>query len=145
MSPKINPVSTTEELPALNRFHAVKAQYEGFKAANPGFFDYLHQLQEEYNTALEMAEKEVRSKEVSAGEFELYQYATKYNADALYEAMGHDNFLALGGTMTTQTVYGVDKSRLEAAIKSGDVPPEIAARVRKREPRYHKPEKMDIP
>ncbi len=134
-----------EEVPEVGRFESVKAKYEAFREANPEFFDYLGKLTEEYNTAREAAEKAVRQRGVSCGDFVLYQFATKFKPDELYSAMGHDKFLAVGGVVSTRTIYEVDKARVEAAIAAGDIPPNVADQVRIKEPRYKKPSKVELP
>lgn len=136
---------TVEEIPEVSAFAEVKAKYEAFKTANPEFFDYLNALTEEYNTAWEAAEKAVKSRGVSCGDFVLYQFATKYKPDLLFQAMGHDRFLAVGGVVATKTVYDVDKTRVDSAIASGAIPPAVAAEVRVQEARYHKPDKLELP
>jgi len=128
-----------EEIAEVAAYQAVKARYDAFKAANPDFFNHLDALQEELNTKLQAADKVVRARSVSCGDFALYQFQVKYNAEELLQAVGRDKFLQVGGEMSTQTVYGVEKKRVDAAIASGAIPPEVAARVRVTTPRYHKP------
>lgn len=141
---KFNEVSA-EEVPEVANFEKVQEEYRAFRATNPQFFEYLEQLAERYNTALEAADKAVRSKQVSAGDFVLYQFATKFNPDILFQGMGHDKALAVGGIASTRTVYEVDKARVESAIASGAIPPAIADQVRKMEPRFNKPNKLELP
>lgn len=136
------PVTEVVEVAA---YQEVKARYDAFKASNPEFFKHLDALQEEMNQKLQDADKAVRAKEVSCGDFKLYQFQLKYDAEVLLQAVGRDRFLQVGGTMTTQTVYGVDKARVDAAIASGAVTEDIAKRVRVKHPRFHKPEPMVIP
>jgi hypothetical protein len=133
------------EVPEVLHFQGVKAKYEAFRAANPDFFTYLDTLTEEYNTAWEAAEKAVRAKGVSCGDFVLYQYATKYKPYELFSAMGHDKFLAVGGVVSTRTIYDVDKTRVDSAIASGDIPPAVASQIRTQEARYKKPSKLELP
>jgi len=134
----------TESVPEVAAYQEVRARYAAFRDANPEFFQYLDALQEEMNQKLQAADKAVRSREISCGDFELYQYQTKYVAEELLQAMGRDRFLQVGGTMTTQTVYGVEKARVEAAIKCGDIPANVAERVRIKSPRFHSPDPLVI-
>lgn len=134
-----------EEIPEVVRFAEVQARYEAFKAANPEFFDYLNAVTEEYNAAWEDAEKAVKSRQASCGDFILYQFATKYKPDILFQALGHDRFLAAGGVVQTKTVYEVDKTRVDSSIASGVIPPAVAEQVRVQEARYHKPNKLELP
>jgi hypothetical protein len=141
---KLNEVPV-DQIPEVAAYQDVKARYEAFKTANPEFFRFLSELQEEMNQKLEAAEKSVRAKKVSCGDFELFQFKTTYDAEELLQALGRDRFLEVGGTMTTQTVYGVDKARVEASIASGGIAQDVAERVRTKSPSYHKPTKLEIP
>lgn len=141
---RLNEVPLTE-IPEVAAFNEVQERYKAFRGSNPEFFKYLDQLAEEFNDKREAAEKATRSREVTCGDFHLYQFSTKYHPEALYQAMGHQRFLSLGGELHTQTIYQVDKARVEAAIKSGDIPKEVAEQVRTRDPRYHKPNKLELP
>lgn len=134
-----------ETIPEVAAFQAVKARYEAFRQANPQFFDYLNVLQEEFNQTLEAAEKTVRARKVSCGDFELYQFSTTYKPEELLQAVGRERFLELGGKITTQTIYDIDKGRVDVAIERGDIPAEAAERVRVKSPKYHKPTKLVLP
>ena len=136
------PVNTIPEVAA---FEDVRQRLAAFKEANKAFFDYLDALSEEYNQKLEAADKAVRARGVSCGEFELYQYNTKYNPELLYQYLGRDRFLEVGGKIIQQTVYDVDKGLVDAAIASKTIPENIAGEVRKKEARYHKPDKAVLP
>lgn len=132
------------EIPEVAAFQEVKARYDAFREGNPEFFQYLDSFEEELNQKLQAAEKATRAKKISCGDFHLYQFQMKYNAEELLQAVGRDKFLQVGGTMTTQTVYGVDKARVDASIASNDIPAETAERVRTQQPRYHKPTKLVV-
>lgn len=133
-----------DQIPEVAAFQEVKARYDAFRASNPEFFNFLDALEEEFNQKLQAADKAVRSKNASCGDFHLYSYQTKYNPEELLQAMGREKFMQVGGTMTTQTVYGVDKARVDASITSGDIPAEVASKVRIKQPRYHKPDKLVV-
>jgi hypothetical protein len=122
----------------------VKARYDTFRATNPAFFAHLDALEEEINTKLEAADKAVRARGISCGDFHLYSYSTKYNPEELLQAMGREKFMQVGGTMTTQTVYGVDKARVDASIASKDIDESVAEKVRVKQPRYHSPKKLVV-
>lgn len=134
-----------EAIPEVAAFQEVKNRFVAFKQANPQFFEFLESLAEEYNDKLEAAAKAVRDQGVRCGDFDLYQWQEKVNAEQLYQSMGYENFMAVGGKMSTVTVYEADKSRVKGFIASGKIPPEVAEVVFKREPRFHKPEKVNLP
>jgi len=133
-----------EEVPEVAAYQEVKTRYDAFRAANPEFFNFLDALEEELNTKLEDAEKATRAQNISCGDFQLYQFQMKYKAEELLQAVGRDKFLQVGGTVTTQTVYSVNKARVDAAIANGSIPADTAERIRVQAPRFHKPSKLVI-
>ena len=141
---RLNPVPT-EQIAEVASYQEVRERYNTFRQNNPVFFKHLDALQEELNQKLQDAEKAVRAKGVSCGDFELYQFHTKYNAEELLQAVGRDKFLQVGGEMTTKTVYSLDKARIDAAIASNEIPAAAVPRIRTKEPRYHIPEGLVIP
>ncbi len=140
-APNLNP----REVPEVVEFLDAQDAIQAFKAEHPEVFEQLSQLVERYNTALEQADKACRSREVSSGPFNLYQFTTKYNAEALFNAVGRDAFLAMGGKLETVTQFSVDRGRLEACIAQGKLPNEVVAHVRKETPNFHEPDKLAVP
>lgn len=133
-----------EDVPEVQRFLAVQSRIENLKEGYPEVFEELGMLVEEYNAALQAADKILRAKMASCGPFDMYQTQVKYDADKLYEELGKKDFLAHGGKISTVTKYEVDKPRLEAAITSGAIPEEVVKAVREISPRYKKPDPMAI-
>lgn len=133
------------EIPEVQAFEEVKRRLEAFKEANPEFFKFLSELSEEFNNKLEAATMATKSKQVSCGDFVLYQWATSYNAELLYQALGHEKFLSVGGMVKTVTDYSVDKARIQSSINSGVVPKDIAEAAVTKSPRFHKPDKLIVP
>lgn len=127
------------DIPEVVAFIQVQQQYDSFRQANRQFFDYLDKLAAEYNEKLVDAEKAVRARGVSCGPFHAYQKQVTYNADALYELMGREKFLELGGKEELQKIRSVDKKRIDMNIATNKIPQEVACEVRKESPRYKKP------
>lgn len=136
-----------EEIPEVLEFLDAQAALEEFKAEHPKIFEEFGHLVDRYNTTLEQAEKNARAQEVKIGPFDAYQVKVSYDAGALYNAIGRDLFLQVGGIINNKTVYDVDKGRLEAAITSPNtkIPEEVVKAVRKESVVYHVPAKLVIP
>jgi hypothetical protein len=136
-----------EEIPEVLEFLDAKAAVEEFKEEHPKVFEEFAHLVDRYNTTLEQADKAARAQEVKIGPFDAYQVKVQYDASALYNAIGRDLFLQVGGIINTETVYGLDKGRLEAAITSPNskIPEEVVKSVRKESVVYHTPPKLVIP
>jgi hypothetical protein len=143
--PKAITKANETDIPEVIEFLQAQAAIQEFKQEYPEVFEQFEQLVESYNTKLEAAEKVCRAAEVNCGPFDLYQYNTKYDAQALFAAVGRDKFLELGGSTGTATTYDIDKSRFEAAVAAKKVSKDIITAVRKETPNYHKPSKLVLP
>ncbi len=132
-------------IPEVVEFIDANDAIQAFKESHAEVFRQFGELVDRYNTALENAEKVVRARAVGAGPFNLYQFSVKYDAEALYNAIGRDRFLEVGGKLETTTTYAVDKGRLEAAAVQNKVPKDVIEQVRKETPSYHKPTKLVAP
>jgi hypothetical protein len=143
--PKAITKAKETDIPEVIEFLQAQAAIQEFKQEHPDVFEMFEQLVEAYNTKLQAAEKICRAAEVNCGPFDLYQYNTKYNAKALFDAVGRDKFLELGGTVGSEATYDIDKSRFEAAVAAKKVGKDVISQVRKETPVYHKPEALVIP
>lgn len=134
-----------EEIPEVVTFNEVRDRLRAFREANKDFFDYLDALGEEYNSKLEVAEKAVRARVVSCGDFHLYQMGKKFNAELLYQSLGQVKFLEVGGVIATKTAYELDKTRFQSALAANQIPQELKEVAVRDDPKYHMPPKVNIP
>jgi len=133
------------EIPEVAEYIQAREALDGFIEEQKEVFDIYSELVEHVNDSMQRADKAVRSKSVSCGPWDKYQLQTKYDAKALYEALGRDDFLRAGGKLNTITEYGVDKAKVDAAITRGDIPQEVAQDVKKISPRYKTPKEVGLP
>lgn len=138
-------VVPTDQIPEVHEFLEVAERLKAFRSANQEFFNYLDALAEEYNSKLERAEKVVRSRRVSCGNFHLYQMSKKFDAEMLFQSLGQVKFLEVGGIVSTKTVYELDKTRFGSALAANQVPQPLVEVAVKDDPRYHMPLKVHIP
>jgi hypothetical protein len=134
-----------EEIPEVKAYVEAETELRGFIAQNQQVFDTFGQLAEAVNDARSQADKAVRTEGVSCGPWDQYQIQTKYNARVLYEALGREEFLDVGGKLNTTTVFDVDKAKVKAAIARGDIPKDVAEQVVDKIPKYHAPKDIGIP
>jgi hypothetical protein len=132
-------------LPQVQKFIDIRDRIHRLQEAYPEIFEQYQVMIEEYNTAQEAADQAVRALGVSCGPWEAFQEQKTYNADKLYEELGHEQFLSIGGSIKTVRKYEVDKARVEASIASGAIPKDIVDSFRKVTVKYHKPEKVVLP
>lgn len=133
------------EIPEVAAFVAVQNRLSKLRQEYPGLFDEIDDLAEQYNTTLEAADKAVRAKEVSCGPFTVRQYVTKYDANELFNAVGKEKFLALGGSVQTVHQYDIDKKLFDAAAAQGKVSKTVFEAVKTTSPTYNKQGKIFIP
>jgi len=134
-----------EQVPEVADFHAAKERLEAFRKQNPEFFTYLEELIDDYNTKLEAADKAARAKQVSCGDFKLDKFQRRYKPEELYQAVGREKFLELGGKISTKTQYECDKKRIDASIASGQIDEALASLVRVISPVFSTPKKVEVP
>jgi hypothetical protein len=138
-----NPTAV-EEIPEVAAFEEVKQRMQQVRDTNAEFFAGFEALAEEYNEKLNAAVRATKSREVSCGDFILYQFGTGYDWEVLYQSLGHQGFLDVGGKVSQIASYDGNKQRFEAAHKSGQVSDEVYNRVVKKTPRFRKPDKVQV-
>lgn len=141
MSTKLPP----EEIPEVQAFLEVHERLETFKKTNELFFSYLTALADEYNEKLADAERVVRQKDVTCGPFVRFQEQVRYDANALYEIVGREQFIALGGVETRDIVRSLNKERIDLNIANGTIPEDIAKQVKKVSGKFRKLSPVQIP
>jgi hypothetical protein len=135
----------TDSVPEVRAYQEAIGIYRKFREDNPEFFKYLDPLIEDVNTKLEAAAKAVRSKGISCGDFHLYQKAVKVDPDKIYDALGPQRFMEIGGTEVTVKERKISRSALDAALAQKTVKEEEIGGARTVENRYHQPEKIQLP
>lgn len=130
------------EIESVQKLADLKMEIDSLKAEFPDVFMKYADLVDRYNTVLEEAEKEVRSKAVSCGDFDNYSTSVKFDPAKMFDELGEDMFIAAGGTMSNKIVYEVDAKKVEAAIAAGTIPEECVDNFREVRRNYRKPAKL---
>jgi hypothetical protein len=132
------------DIPEVADFIDADSRVKEFKEQYKDVFEQYEQMVTERNDKLEAAEKIVRAHKVTCGPFVLYQYQTKYNAQALYDAVERDDFLKLGGNIQTVPKYEIDKKAFEAMVAQKKIAPTVVEAVVEISPRYKCPDKLSV-
>lgn len=134
-----------ETIPEVAEYERVLAVYNKFRKDNPTYFRILDELLEELNSKMEAAEKVVRSRHVSCGSFHLFQKNVKVDSNKVYDIIGRERFLKIGGEESTIITRRITKEALEAAVQQKLVDEKEIAPARTEEDRYHAPGKIILP
>ncbi len=111
-----------------------------FEEEHADVFGVYKQLIEERNQKLQAAETAVRGLDVSCGPFDRYTESILYDAAILFQHLGsRAKFLEVGGSINTETVYSIDRERVEVAIKTGAIPANVVPAFKKVSSSYHTP------
>lgn len=142
---KPGPVVPVAEVPEVQKAMDLKFEIDALKGEFPEAFMRLQDLVDRYNAAVEEAEKVVRSRGITCGPFVNSTATMKYDGQKMYDELGEDMFLQVGGSVEKVSNYKVDKDKLEAAITSGKVPEETLEHFRTLSRSYRIPPKALVP
>jgi hypothetical protein len=137
------PAATLEQVPELIDYLDARNAIEALEE-DPAVREYRAQL-ERYNAAREQADKALRAKGLSYGAWQAYQTRVKYDAEKLCQLLGEKVFRAVGGTIETQFVYAVDKTKLEGAFAMKKINPDLRKEVCQESLIYHAPKEVVLP
>ena len=132
-------------IPEVEDFLNAKKALEDFEEQHEEEFNRYRELAAEHNRTLEQADKAVRAQGISSGPFIRSHVNTKIDADKLYELVGRDEFLRLGGKLETVVQYSVDKTKFLSLASSNQVPKDLAAAVTIETPNYKAPKPVKLP
>jgi hypothetical protein len=121
------------------------AAYKAWQKKHPDAAAELLELADEYNAKLKAADAVVRELRVTSGPFELFQFARKDNAQALYDAVGRQKFTALGGVLKTVDELSIDRARFDGLVAEGKVDEDVVAAVVSFGPKFHTPDPITLP
>lgn len=121
---KKGPRLAIDEVPEVQEFLDVKQQMDELRIGHPEVFMVYTDLVDRYNALLEKADNTVRSLGVSCGPFENFSVSHAYDAAKMYDELGEETFLEVGGKVGQRAYYEVDPASVTAAIASGKVPEE---------------------
>lgn len=133
---------SSDEIYQVREFEEALAQLENYKKKHAQVFHNYNEMIEEANQKRQVADKIVRSKGVSCGPWRLYNQTTNYDPVKLYEMMGREDFLKVGGQLKTITEYDLDKSLVSAAISQQLIPKKVADQITTKTLRYHAPKEI---
>jgi hypothetical protein len=133
-----------DDIPEVLAFLMAADKLNDFKQHYAKVLSEMGPLVEEYNATLEAADKTMRAGGFSCPEFKLMHFTTKYNPEEMFNMLGRDRFLAIGGKIEQKSVYDVDEDRFEAAYAQGKLSKDIVDKVRTETPAYKKPKPIAL-
>jgi hypothetical protein len=127
------------EVPEVAAFIEADEVLNTFMEAHKDVFETFRMLVDDRNTKRQSADKMVRATQVLCGPWQQQAKKTLIDVEMLYDRLGRDEFLAVGGSIETKPHYSMDKKRLEQAIATNRVPAEVALDAIKPVVSYHAP------
>ena len=136
-----NPISI-HDVPEVAEYLAARSLLDELMGENPDIFQEFHDRCEQVNIKRQAADKAIREKKASCGPWDIGKEVTSYDATKLYEALGREKFLEVGGKLTTQSVYDLDKIKIGSSIKSNKIPEPVAEAITTVTPHFTSPEQI---
>ena len=128
-----------DSIPEVLAFKMAEEELQEFKAHHAKVFEAYSSIVEKRNATLEAAAQVMHAGGFSCPEFKLSHFVTKYDPEEMYNVLGRDIFLAVGGKIEQKDAYDIDKDRFEAAYAQGKLSKDVVDKVRKESPVYKKP------
>lgn len=137
--------NTRTRVSSVDAFERAEANLHNFMMKHREVFEEYEHLVNEYNTALEAAEVEVRSAGIEAGPFKIHNTYYDVDVNKLYDELGEQDFLRCGGVIETRQALSIDKNKFLRLADAGVIPPEVVDVCREKKIKYKSVPKINIP
>ena len=133
------PTKTPDEIPEVKEYETALKVLRMHEEDHAEVFSAHRELAEEVNQKLQKADAAVRAKGVNCGDFRISSVAVKYDVERLFQIIGKEAFLELGGASQTRVSWDLDKAKLELAAETGKIPTDVVEAIRTITMRYSVP------
>lgn len=124
---------------AIKEYEVAERVLDMFKIENSAIMKTYGELLEELEQKRQVADARIRATDASYGKWERFSEQKKYFPDKVYEIVGKDKFLEMGGSISSQPVYSIDPKKIDLAIADGTIPEAGAEHVKKVTSKYRSP------
>lgn len=131
----------TEE---VDEFLQARERYFRWQKQYPQAYSELLELQSDYNATRDAAEKILRAHGKSEGPFQIKSSRLSYDAEKLYDEVGKEVFLALGGEISTNVSFKIDSTTLQSKIAAKKVDPAVIESISKPVHVFDAPKKLQV-
>lgn len=131
--------SETSAISAVKAYERAEKKLRTFVGEHGEVFDTYRELLDKLEKKRVVADAAIRSTDASFGPWVRLGEQCTYDRAALCKQIGEERFVALGGTVSTQTVYELDKDKIDVAIAADEIPASVLAAVREIKSRYKAP------
>lgn len=142
---KLIPTSPELDEPELEAIKAIKS-YETterkislFESENGEVFKTYDAMLDELERKRQVADAKIRATDATFGPWERFSEQKNYDTTALYDLIGKERFLALGGTVTEMPVIELERDKLELAIAEKEISKSVVSAILKITPKYRAP------
>ncbi len=127
----------------VQAFERAKQRIDDFILRHRATMREYEFLVEEYNAVLQAADHEIRVRRLRVPGWDLLCFDTRHDAALLERELGRDEFLEAGGVVTEK--LSMSAAAFNAAVKTGQISPQLAAAAKTTTPKYSSPKKATLP
>lgn len=139
-----NDQAETDAIAAVQAYERVAKKIAAFVSEHHEVFAPFRKLVDSLESKRKVADAKMRATDASFGDWKRTEQRT-YDAALLCEKIGVPAFTELGGEVTTETVYAIEKDKVELAIEEKKIAAGIVAEVRTITAKYQAPKAMKGP
>lgn len=131
--------SEREAIKAIKAYEAQERKLAAFEGEHGDIFEAYDLLLSELERKRQIADTTIRALDASFGPWERFSERRSYDTQTLYQLVGEERFLELGGTVTKMPVIEIERATLELAIKKKEIPKSVVTEILTITPSYRAP------
>lgn len=139
-----NDEAETAAIAAVQAYERALKKVVTHVSEHPEAFGTYRELLETLESKRKVADAKMRATDASFGDWKRSEQRT-YDAALLCERVGLAAFADLGGEVSTETVYSIDKDTVELAIEEKKIAPSVVEEVRTITAKYQAPKALKGP
>lgn len=129
----------TAAVKAVKSYESLEKKIRAFESEHADVFSEYYRLTTELEAKRKVADAAIRATDASFGPWERFSEKKSYDVPRLFDLIGEEKFLELGGTVDKAVVYNFDREALELNIAARKIPKSVVAEITTVTPNYRAP------
>lgn len=125
---------------AARDFDDAEKVIDMFKIENSAVLKIYQELLDDREQKRQVADAAIRATGKSISQWDAFSENKRYYPEKLYEAVGREAFLKMGGKISTVQQYEIEGQAIDLAISKKEIPEALAAEVKKVTLKYRSPD-----